>query len=47
MYKRKLVVKQSDKDFEFNIGLGIEPRMVKIRKGTTKAERDGILDLIR
>jgi hypothetical protein len=47
MYKGKLVVDQSDKVLEFNIGSGIEPRMVKIGKGTTKAKRDGILDLIR
>jgi hypothetical protein len=46
MYKGKVVVDQSDKCFEFNIGSGIESRMENIGKGTTKAERDGILDLI-
>jgi hypothetical protein len=45
--KGKLVVDQSDKYFEFNLGLENEPRMVKIGKGTTKAKRDGILDLIQ
>jgi hypothetical protein len=33
MYKGKLVVDQSDKVLEFNIGSKIEPRMVKIGKG--------------
>jgi hypothetical protein len=46
MYKGNPVVDQSDKAFEFHIGSGIEPRMVKIGKGTTKAERDAIVDLI-
>jgi hypothetical protein len=32
---------------EFNIGIEIEPRMEKIGKGTTKAERSEILDLIK
>jgi hypothetical protein len=47
MYKGKLVVYQSNKMFEFNIGSDNELMMVKIGKGTTKAERDGILDLIQ
>jgi ribonuclease HI len=46
MYKGKLVVDQFDKAFEFNLGSKNEPRMVNIGKGTTKAERDGILDII-
>ena len=46
MYKGKLVVDQFDKAFEFNLGSKNEPRMVNIGKGTTKAKRDGILDII-
>jgi hypothetical protein len=47
VYRGKPVEEQSDKVLEFNIGMEIEPRMVKIGKGTTKAERSEILDLIR
>jgi hypothetical protein len=32
---------------EFNIGTEMDPRMVKIGKGTTEKERNEILDLIR
>jgi hypothetical protein len=45
MYKP--VVDQFDKTFEFNLCSENEPRMVKIEKETTKAERNDILDLIR
>jgi hypothetical protein len=46
LYKRKPILDQSDKVLEFNIGSKIEPRMVKIGKGTTKVERNDILYLI-
>jgi hypothetical protein len=47
IYRGKPVEDHSDKVLEFNIGTKIEPRMVKIGKGTTKAKRSEILDLIR
>jgi len=46
MYKGRYVVDQSDKCFEFNLGSKIEPIMINIEKGSTKAKRDGILHLI-
>jgi len=46
VYKGKPVEEQSDNVLEFNIGTELEPRMVKIGKGTTKAKRSEILDLI-
>jgi hypothetical protein len=45
--KRKGARKQADEALEFNIGTEIDPRMVKIGKGTTEKERLEILSLIR
>jgi hypothetical protein len=47
MYKGKPVVDQSDEVFEFNLGSENNPRMIKIGKGTTHAERESIINLIQ
>jgi hypothetical protein len=47
VFKRKGTSKQADEALEFNIGTEIDPRMVKIGKGTTEKERLEILTLIR
>jgi ribonuclease HI len=47
VYKGKNPKKQTDEALEFNIGTEMDPRMVKIGKGTTEKERIEILDLIR
>jgi hypothetical protein len=47
IFKKKKPSKQVDESLEFNIGTEIDPRMVKIGKGTTKKERLEILALIR
>ena len=47
VFKRKKPNKQIDEALEFNIGTEMDPRMVKIGKGTTEKERMEILDLIR
>jgi hypothetical protein len=45
--RKRSLDKQVDESLEFNIGTEIDPRMVKIGKGTTKKERLEILALIR
>jgi ribonuclease HI len=47
VFKGRRPNKQADEALEFNIGTGIDPRMVKIGKGTTEKERLEILALIR
>jgi hypothetical protein len=47
VFKRKRPNKQVDEALEFNIGTEIDPRMVKIGKGTTKKERLEILTLVK
>jgi hypothetical protein len=47
VFKGRKPNKQADEALEFNIGTGIDPRIVKIGKGTTKKERLEILALIR
>jgi hypothetical protein len=47
MYKGKPIVDQFDEVIEFNIGSKNNPRMIKIGKGTTPAERKSIINLIR
>jgi ribonuclease HI len=47
VFKRKKPSKQADEALEFNTGTEIDPRMVKIGKGTTEKERSKILALIR
>jgi hypothetical protein len=47
VFKGKKPNKQIDEALEFNIGTEMDPRMVKIGKGTTEKERMEILDLIR
>jgi hypothetical protein len=47
VFKRKGASKQADEALEFNVGTEIDPRMVKIGKGTTEKERLEILSLIR
>jgi ribonuclease HI len=47
VYKGKKPKKQTDEALEFNIDTEMDPRMVKIGKGTTEKERIEILDLIR
>jgi hypothetical protein len=47
VYKGKNPKKQVDEALEFNIDTEIDPRMVKIGKGTTEKERNEILNLIR
>jgi hypothetical protein len=47
VYKGKNPKKQIDEDLEFNIDTEMDPRMVKIGKGTTEKERIEILNLIR
>ena len=47
VYKGKNPKKQTNESLEFNIGTEIDPRMVKIGKGTREKERNEILDLIR
>jgi hypothetical protein len=44
--KEKKAKKQTDEALEFNISTKIDPRMVKIGKGTIEKERNEILDLI-
>jgi hypothetical protein len=47
VFKGKRTNKQAEEALEFNIGTEMDPRMVKIGKGTTKKERKEILELIR
>jgi hypothetical protein len=47
VYKGKNPKQKTYKVLEFNIGTEMDPRMVKIGEGTTKEERNKILDLIR
>jgi hypothetical protein len=47
VFKIKNPNKQIDEALEFIIGMEMDPRMVKIGKGTTEKERMEILDLIR
>jgi hypothetical protein len=47
VFKGKRPNKQVDKALEFNIGIEIDPRMIKIGKGTTAKERIEILALFR
>ena len=47
VYKGKNPKQQTYEVLEFNIGSEMDPRMVKIGKGTTEKERNKILDLIR
>jgi hypothetical protein len=47
VYKGKNPKQKIDEALEFNIGTEMDPRMVKIGKGTTEKERNEILDLIR
>ena len=47
VFKGKRANKQAEEALEFNIGTEIDPRMVKIGKGTTEKERKEILALIR
>jgi hypothetical protein len=47
VFKRKGARKQANEALEFNIGTEIDPRMVKIGKGTIEKERLEILSLIR
>jgi hypothetical protein len=47
VFKGKKPNKQTDEALEFNIDTKMDPRMVKIGKGTTEKERIEIVDLIR
>jgi ribonuclease HI len=47
VFKGKRTNKQVEEALEFNIGTEMDPRMVKIGKGTTEKERKEILVLIR
>jgi ribonuclease HI len=47
VFKGKRTNKQAEESLEFNIGIEMDPRMVKIGKGTTEKERKEILALIR
>jgi hypothetical protein len=47
VFKGKRTNKQVEEALEFNIGTKMDPRMVKIGKGTTEKERKEILALIR
>jgi hypothetical protein len=47
VFKGKRANKQAEEALEFNIGTEMDPRMVKIGKGTTEKERKEILALIR
>jgi ribonuclease HI len=47
VFKGKRTNKQAEEALEFNIGTEMDPRMVKIGKGTTEKERKEILELIR
>jgi hypothetical protein len=47
VFKGKRPNKQADEALEFNIGTEIDPRMIKIGKGTTEKERIEILALVR
>jgi ribonuclease HI len=47
VFKGKRANKQVEEAPEFNIGTEMDPRMIKIGKGTTKKERKEILALIR
>jgi ribonuclease HI len=47
VFKGKRTNKQAEEALEFNIGTQMDPRTVKIGKGTTEKERRAILDLIR
>jgi hypothetical protein len=47
VYKGKNPKQQIDEALEFNIDIEIDPRMVKIGKGTTQKESNEILDLVR
>jgi hypothetical protein len=47
VFKGKRTNKQDEEALEFNIGTEMDPRMVKIGKGTTEKERNEILALIR
>jgi ribonuclease HI len=47
VFKGKRTNKQAEEALEFNIGTEMDPRMVKIGKGTTEKERKEILALIR
>jgi hypothetical protein len=47
VFKGKRPNKQAEEALEFNISTEIDPRMVKIGKGTTEKERKEILALIR
>jgi hypothetical protein len=43
MYKGKPIIDQSEKAFEFNLDSKNDPRMIKIGKETTPAEREIIM----
>ena len=47
VFKGRRTNKQAEEALEFNIGTKIDPRAVKIGKGTTEKERKEILELIR
>jgi hypothetical protein len=47
IFKGKWGNKRADETLEFNISTEIDPRMIKIGKGTTEKERVEILALIR
>jgi ribonuclease HI len=47
VFKGKKPKKQIDEALEFNIGREMDPRIVKIGKGTTEKERMEILEIIR
>jgi hypothetical protein len=47
VFKGKRTNKQAEEALEFNIGTKMDPRTVKIGKGTTEKERKEILELIR
>jgi hypothetical protein len=47
VFKGRRTNKQAEEALEFNIGTEMDPRAVKIGKGTTKKERKEILNLIR
>jgi hypothetical protein len=47
MYKGKPTNDQDDEVMEFNIGTDMSPRIVKLGKGMTPAERKELLALIK
>jgi ribonuclease HI len=47
VFKGKITNKQAEEALDFNIGTEMDPRMVKIGKGTTEKERKETLELIR